>query len=81
MNDFETETGLVGFADPGEFCGIEIRYHLKGEYLNFTAFDGARKFLTNPAKLADGRTAGEANQRWLHEKLDAFLAFHTGETK
>ena len=68
----DTETHLSGFGQP---LGIsyEVVTAKDGSYINFKSGDGFKRGLTNPLKIADGRTVGQAERDAMHEKLDAWI--------
>lgn len=44
--------------------------------IKFQIGEDIKGWLTNPLKLMDGRTIGQANRDSLHERLDALLDSH-----
>lgn len=44
--------------------------------IKFQFGDEIKEWLTNPLKIMDGRTIGQANRDALHERLDALLDHH-----
>ena len=42
-------------------------------YIKFERAEMFKKSMTNPLKIMDGRTVGQANRDHLHEKLDAWI--------
>ena len=44
--------------------------------ISFEIKDLIQEWLTNPLKIADGRTIGQANRDSLHERLDKLLDHH-----
>jgi hypothetical protein len=68
----DTETHLSGFGHP---LGVsyELRTAKDYSYITFTSGDGFKQGLTNPLKIADGRTIGQAERDAMHEKLDAWI--------
>ena len=68
----DTETHLTGFGQPTG-VSYEIRTARDGEYIYFRRGDGFKRGLSNPLKIADGRTVGQAERDALHEKLDAWI--------
>lgn len=74
QNNFkeDTETHLSGFGQP-----LGVVYNVitakDGGYINFKRGDGFKKGLTNPLKIADGRTIGQAERDDLHKKLDTWI--------
>jgi hypothetical protein len=44
--------------------------------IKFQIGEDVKGWLTNPLKIVDGRTIGQANRDALHERLDAFLDHH-----
>ena len=71
MNE-DTETHLSGFAQPTA-VSYEVRTDRGGEYIHFKRGDGFKQGLTNPLKIADGRTIGQAERDAMHERLDAWI--------
>lgn len=50
-------------------------------YVRFDIGNGFKDEITKDLKLADGRTVGQANRDWLHEKLDLWIDENLKETK
>ena len=71
MNE-ESETHLTGFAQPTAIS-YEVLTDRGGEYIHFKRGDGFKAGLTNPLKIADGRTIGQAERDAMHEKLDKWI--------
>ena len=44
--------------------------------IKFQIGEDIQGWLTNPLKIVDGRTIGQANRDALHERLDALLDHH-----
>jgi hypothetical protein len=68
----DTETHLTGFA---KAAGIShsIVFGKDNTYIRFECGDAFKAGLTNPLKLMDGRTIGQAERDGMHEKLDAWI--------
>lgn len=47
--------------------------------IKFQIGEDIKGWLTNPLKIMDGRTIGQANRDSLHERLDALLDSHLKE--
>lgn len=68
----DTETHLSGFA---KAVGIShsIVFGKDSKYIRFECGDAFKAGLTNPLKIADGRTIGQAERDDMHKKLDAWI--------
>jgi hypothetical protein len=63
------ETLIDGLAKPMHMIGIKS----SDESIQFSAYIGFGKLLTNPLKTDNGQTVGERNRAALHRRLDAWL--------
>lgn len=72
------ETHMNGFSGQVAFS---ISTAKDFSYIKFETGPGFKKSLTNPLKIADGRTVGQAEKDSLHEKLDQWIDENLKETK
>ena len=69
----ENETHLSGFAAPVPAVSYMVATAYDFSYIRFERGDGFKAGLTNPLKIIDGRTVGQAERDAMHEKLDAWI--------
>ena len=65
------EVGIVGINYRG--VGIKITTKNDSSAITFEVGSDINDYLTNPLKISDGRTVGQANRDSLHARLDALL--------
>jgi|APCry1669189844_1035258.scaffolds.fasta_scaffold53687_2 hypothetical protein len=65
------EVGISGL----KYKGISITIKTKNDNsaITFEVGPDINDYLTNPLKISDGRTVGQANRDGLHARLDALL--------
>lgn len=73
MTDFDTDS----FFSP-KLKGVSMVITTKKDMtkITFETGVGMNEWLTNPLKIMDGRTIGQANRDELHQRLDALLDHH-----
>lgn len=69
----DTDTHLSGFAAPVPAVSYETAIARDYSYIRFARGEGFKAGLTNPLKILDGRTVGQAERDALHEKLDFWI--------
>lgn len=69
----DTETHFSGFAAPAPAVSYETAIARDYSYIRFARGEGFKAGLTNPLKILDGRTIGQAERDALHEKLDFWI--------
>lgn len=69
----DTETHLSGFGFPAPAISHSVSTAKDFSYIRFERGDGFKQGLTNPLKILDGRTVGQAERDNMHEKLDAWI--------
>jgi len=71
MSDCVEEVGIVGINYKG--ISISIKTKKDNTAITFEVGPEIKDYLTNPMKIDDGRTIGQANRDGLHVRLDALL--------
>jgi len=71
MSDCVEEVGIVGINYKG--ISISIKTKKDNTAITFEVGPEIKDYLTNPMKIDDGRTIGQANRDGLHAHLDALL--------
>ena len=71
MSDCVEEVGIVGINYKG--ISISIKTKKDNTAITFEVGPEMKDYLTNPMKIDDGRTIGQANRDGLHARLDALL--------
>jgi len=67
------EVLISGFGSEYDFLGCGVEVNNEGDVITFTAWDGIKKVLTDPRITNNGKSVGERNIDWLHEKLDEWI--------
>lgn len=71
MSDCIEEVGITGINYKG--VSISIKTKKDNTAITFEVGPEINDYLTNPMKISDGRTVGQANRDGLHARLDALL--------
>jgi len=71
MKDCLEEAGILGINYKG--VSINIKTKKDNSAITFEVGPEIKEYLTNPLKINDGRTVGQANRDELHSRLDALL--------
>jgi len=71
MSDCIQEIGFTGLRYRG--ISISITTKKDNTAITFEIGPDIKEYLTNPLKINDGRTVGQANRDELHSRLDALL--------
>ena len=65
------ETLLAGFGHNSTHFAVSVDSH--DETIMFTAGDDIKQALTDRLMTTNGKSVGERNVEWLHEKLDEWI--------
>lgn len=74
MNETETFVSLKALEGRPAIQGPTVSLHRDGSRFEVTF--GDKTFFEDPIKLMSGKTVGEMNREWLHERLDCAIDIH-----
>jgi len=67
------EVLMSGFGVSHKGVGLSVNTTHDGSTITFTSGDVIKDILTDPRITNNGKSVGERNIEWLHEKLDAWI--------
>jgi len=70
------EVLLAGFGVSHKGVGLSVNTTHDGSTITFTSEDIIKDILTDPRITNNGKSVGERNIEWLHEKLDEWIKKH-----
>jgi len=67
------EVLIAGFGVSYKGVGLNVNTTHDGSAITFTSGDIIKDILTDPRITNNGKSVGERNIEWLHEKLDGWI--------
>ena len=67
------EVLMSGFGVSYKGVGLNVNTTHDGSTITFTSGDIIKDILTDPRITNNGKSVGECNIEWLHEKLDGWI--------
>jgi len=67
------EVLTTGFGASHKGVGLSVNTMHDGTTITFTSGDVIKDILTDPRITNNGKSVGERNIEWLHEKLDGWI--------